>query len=62
VLPSRHLRYCLRERVRSEEAVPHTSGRVEPTIPEGARPPEDGVNEIARAARKPAVDRCLVPD
>ncbi len=48
MLPSCHLRYCLRERVRGEEAVPHASGRVEPTIPKGARPPEDGVNEIVR--------------
>jgi hypothetical protein len=54
VLPSRHLRYCLRERVRSEEAVPHASGRVEPTISKGARPPEDDVNEIARVSIRPS--------
>jgi hypothetical protein len=29
---------------------PHASGRVEPTIPKGARPPEDGVDEIVRLA------------
>jgi hypothetical protein len=36
--------------VRGEKAVPHASGRVEPTIPKGARPPEDGVDEVARLA------------
>jgi hypothetical protein len=58
VRPSRHLRYCLRERVRGEEAVPHASGRVEPIIPKGARPTEDGVNEIVRLASVLAGRHC----
>jgi hypothetical protein len=48
VLRRRHLRYCVR--VRGEEAVPHASGRMEPTIPKGARPTEDGVDEVIRLA------------
>ena len=31
-----------------EEAVPHASNQVEPTIPKGARPLEVGVNKIVR--------------
>jgi hypothetical protein len=58
VLPRRHLRYRLRERVRGEKAVPYASGRVEPTIPKGARPPEDGVDEVVRLASVLAGRHC----